>query len=273
MPQATRRLSRHVLSLLMALAGAGGHCHRAAAQPGYFAKAPVTGETDLDWAYPLVGHSPVDPPRELLAGYRSEATRYEFFAPAQSGAAPLLIFVSPKDRPVGWMFFEETCRTRGILFAGLHDMGNGRPAAHRVRAVLDVLSDLRERFPVDPDRTYLAGFSGGAQVACVTALALPEYFGGVLCFGHASRPPQEPWLLDRVRGRLSMAIICGARDQAATLAENVYVPLWEGVGARVRLEVVRGMGHTMPAPGVCDAALAWAEEGAAARRAWADAHP
>jgi len=37
--------------------------------------------------------------------------------------------------------------------------------------------------PIDPDRTYLSGFSGGGRMACGIAFALPEHFGGVLPLG------------------------------------------------------------------------------------------
>jgi dienelactone hydrolase len=248
----------------------------ARAQAAYVAKARVRAETRLDWAYPLTGKSQSNPPEGVLEGYRSAAQSYEFHGPdigADGGPLPLVIFVSPSDRPVGWRFMEPVCRAEGIVFAGLHDMGNGKPRAQRIRAVLDVLDDVRDRLSIDPDRTYLAGFSGGADVACATAFALPEYLGGVVCIGHAPRPPEAPWLLRRVCDRLSLAIICGDHDPATPMVKDLLGPWWDGAGARLEQVTLEDHGHTMPGPNVFAAAFAWIDDGAAARRELARAYP
>jgi pimeloyl-ACP methyl ester carboxylesterase len=142
-----------------------------------------------------------------------------------------------------------------------------------VRAVLDVLDELRERFNIDPDRTYLSGFSGGGQIACAVALALPEYFGGVVCIGHAPPPPQLPWHVDRARQRLSMAILNGENDSTTPLVEDLYGPWWQGVGIRTAPITVNGIGHTMPEARLIEQAYQWLEEGLADRRAKAAARP
>jgi predicted esterase len=238
-------------------------------------KVAVSGQTRLDWVYPLLGNSPSEPPPGLLAKYASTGQSYEFFGPVDDpgGRLPLVIFVSPSDRSIGWQFWESTCRGGGVLFAGLRDMGNGRTVAQRVRATLDVLDDLRDRYEIDPDRTYLAGFSGGGHIACVVATALPEYFGGVVCVGHAPPPPQAPWQLDRVRQRLSVAILCGENDPATPLMEDLYGPWWRGAGVRVAPITVDDIGHTMPDAPLFEQAFAWMEDALSDRRAKAALRP
>jgi len=39
---------------------------------------------------------------------------------------------------------------------------------------------MMQRYPIDPDRVYIGGFSGGSRVAMKTALAYPDLFRGVL---------------------------------------------------------------------------------------------
>ena len=39
--------------------------------------------------------------------------------------------------------------------------------------VLDVLDDVRHNVLIDPDRTYIAGISGGGRIACIVGFALP----------------------------------------------------------------------------------------------------
>lgn len=254
---------------------ASGARESSAQDAAYGPKVRVARETRLDWVYPLLDRSPAEPPAGLLADYHGEAQSYEFFGPSHDvgGTHPLVIFVSPQDRPVGWPFWEPTCRAHGVLFAGVRDMGNGKPLAHRVRAVLDVLDDVRDRFDVDPDRTYLAGFSGGAHVACVTALHLPEYFGGIVCLGHAPQPPTEPWLLERIRQRLSVAIVCGDREPAGPLVEDLFGPWWETARVRVEPVILRRHGHTMPDAEVMESAFEWIEAGVGQRRETAKKYP
>lgn len=245
-------------------------------QGSYQAKLRVGADTRLDWAYPLTGKSQATTGPEWLGDYRSAAQAYEFFGPAEGAAGgplPLVIFISPSDRPVGWSFWEPVCRARGVLFAGLHEMGNGKPIAQRVRAVLDVLDDVRDRYSIDPDRTYVAGFSGGAHIACTVAFALPEYFGGVVCVGHAPQPPDAPWLLERVRDRLSLAIICGDHDPAAPLIEDFLGPFWDGAGTRVEQVILENHGHTMPDSDLFASAFEWIDAGAAQRREAARPRP
>jgi len=178
----------------------------------------------------------------------------------------LFPFVSPTNRPVGWQVWGPTATRERVMFAGLRGMGNGRPPAQRVRAVLDVLDDVRRNYPVDPDRTYLSGYSGGADIACTTAFALPEYFGGVISLGHAPQLPSTPWQTEFVARRLSLAIINGTGDPAMPLVDLLYEPWWRGVGTRVSAVSVRGLGHSLPKPEPVFHAYQWLEAGLPTRR-------
>ncbi len=241
---------------------------------------PVTGlkvaeESRLDWKFPLLGSSPVEAPAALSEGYLSRAQKYNLYAPPENSPGPnsLVIFVSHADRPVGQLLCEPTCAAHGVLLAELIDQGNGKPLAHRVRAVLDVLDDVRRRYDVDPDRTYLAGYSGGGQVACKVALALPEYFGGVAAFGAAAMPIDREATLLHVRDRLSIAMIVGDHDPVYPLVADYAQPWWQGMGVRAAAQILPHHGHPMPGPDTFEAAFNWLEEGLAQRRAAAKQSP
>ena len=245
------------------------HTPAFAVESWYAATEHVAADTRLDWMYPLLHRSPAEPPPALIANDQSTAQAYDFDGPADAtgGPFPLVIFISPSDRPVGFRLCQPTCRNHGVLFADLIGMGNGKPVARRVRAVLDVLDDIRSRYPIDPDRTYLAGFSGGGHVAATVALHLPEYFGGVASFGHAPMPlPDEP-LLQHIERRLSLAIVVGDREPAGAMTEDYAAPYWAGLGVRTEPLILRRHGHTMPQPEVFERTIAWLEQGAAERRA------
>ena len=51
-------------------------------------------------------------------------------------------------------------------------------AEHNV--VLDVLRDLRRRFPIDSDRVFLSGFAQGGTMAYDVGLSHPDLFAGIL---------------------------------------------------------------------------------------------
>lgn len=228
----------------------------------YIDKVVVEEPTELDWVYAHLGKSP--PAAEVdvaqMTGRGGDFT-YEFYGPVVNARIdpPLVIFVSPQDRPVGWDFWADVCESQGVMFAGIRDAGNGVSEARRVRAVLEVLSDIRRRHGVNPSHTYLAGFSGGAHVAWRVACALPEQFGGVVCIGYAPQPPRSAWQRLRLAERLSVAIINGDRDPAAPWVESLYGPLLEEYGVRTSSETLARQGHNMPPPVVIEDAFKWLE--------------
>ena len=125
----------------------------------------VQEPTRLDWSFVLANQSLAEAPREWLGNYNSTQQRYASFVP-QTPAAPkegrgLVLFISAGNEPAGWKNFEATCRQQGLIFASPHGAGNGTSMPQRVRLILDVLDDVRRREPIDPDRTYISGFSGG----------------------------------------------------------------------------------------------------------------
>jgi pimeloyl-ACP methyl ester carboxylesterase len=131
--------------------------------------------------------------------------------------------------------------------------------------VLDVLDDIGRRTPVDPDRTYLAGFSGGARVACAVTFALPEYFGGAIGVCGAEDLREESWLRQRVCDRLSVALITGEQDFNRGELERLREPMLSEVGVRTKVWTVEKMGHAIPDSQAALAVLKWLDEGAADR--------
>ena len=71
---------------------------------------------------------------------------------------PLIIFVSPKGKAIGWKHWEPVCRRHGIVYAGPNGTFKGSSDTLRIRVTMDVLGDVRRRYPIDPDRTYIAGY-------------------------------------------------------------------------------------------------------------------
>jgi pimeloyl-ACP methyl ester carboxylesterase len=263
--------------LIFGLALVGADRAIAAALPlGYHAKVAVSAPTRLDWTFVLTNRSLASPPADWLGDYHSKRQSYELFVPPRRDARkllPAIVFISPGNEPMGWKHFENVCKQRGILFAGPRGAGNDCPPKKRVRLVLDVLDDVRRNYPTDPDRTYLAGFSGGGRIACAIAFTLPEYVGGVMpiCAGGELRG--ESWLRQRVRERLGVALLTGEKDFNRAEVERLRGPLLQGVGVTARVWVRPGMGHDVPSEKTLLEAIRWLDESAPRRQEAAKRDP
>ena len=259
----------------IAMSGSVARCVGAEKARGYRAKQRVAGPTRLDWTFPVARRSIGDLPDGYLPDYKSKAQSYELFVPTRYNKRrkyPAVIFVSPSPKAMGFQFWNQTCRKNEILFAGPHRAGNRCPASKRFRIVLDVLDDLIREYNIDPDRTYIVGFSGGARIACLIAFSLPEHFGGVIpiCAGH--QLPRESWLRQRVIDRISVVNITGKTDFSRSEVERRHHPLFAAMGIRSQLRVIE-MGHEMPNSAVLNRAYRWLEEGVEQRRQLAERYP
>jgi pimeloyl-ACP methyl ester carboxylesterase len=243
--------------------------HAADAPRGYQQKATVSAPTRLDWVFALANQSPASAPPQWLAGYDSAGQEYELFAPPSAGAKkthPVILFISPSNQPSGWNQLQAVCKQMGIIFASPYGAGNDCPSPKRVRIVLDVLDDLRRKYPTDPDRTYLAGFSGGGRIACSVAFALPEYFGGILPICASGELREESWLRERVINRLSVALITGETDFNRSEVERLNGPLLTEVGVRTKVWTVPKLGHGIPDAKTLAEAVDWLEKAAPDRK-------
>jgi predicted esterase len=254
--------------------GAGGlllvGCWLAAAEPpkaGFLPKVPVRVPTRLDWEFVAGSIGPEE--TRLPAAYESARQCYQLFVPPgykPNRAWPLVLFLSPGDAPLGWRSWQKLCEDNDLFFCSAYGAGNNVAPGWRIRLVLDVLDDVRRRYRIRPEETYLAGFGGSARLACTLAFCLPEYFGGVVAVCGGSPPHGLDYLRHRARDRLSIALVAGANDPDRRESEIYLAPLLDDLGVRTRLWVVPRMGHEMPPADVLAEAYAWLESDLARRR-------
>ncbi|MEO1996974.1 MAG: hypothetical protein ABGZ17_17035 [Planctomycetaceae bacterium] len=243
---------------------------------GFVDQAQVSGETRLDWIFSIANQSPAQVPDGLLDNYDSSGQTYQRFVPENyrdDKTWPVLLYVSPGKRGSGWNVWKSVCQRHGVLFVGPHNAGNNCPGPRRARIVLDALDDMRRNYRTDPDRTYIAGFSGGGRVACQMAFALPELFGGVVPLCAAGELRSESWLRQRVIDRISLALVTGENDFNRGEVERFRGPLLSEVGVRTRVWVVPGLGHRPAGPQTLEQVFQWLETATAARQNLAKQHP
>jgi hypothetical protein len=243
---------------------------------GYQKRVTVGAPTRLDWTFVLSNRSLAEPPADWLGDYDSKKQQYDLFVPpgyTPKKSYPVILFITAAREAGGWDRFEQICKQQGIIFAAPHDAGNDVPPKKRTRIVLDVLDDVRRTYNTDPDRTYLAGISGGARMANAIAFALPEYFGGVLSLVAGGELRDEPWLRQRVIDRLSAALVTGENDFNRAEVERLRGPYLKEVGVRTRVWMVPKMGHEMPRTALLAEALQWLEDGLKQRQGLAKRYP
>ena len=248
----------------------------AAPLPGYHAKIAVATPTRLDWTFTLSNRSLVEPPADWTPDYDATKQTYELFVPPRKdpkAALPVILFVSPSNAPMGWKSFEKICKEQGFLFIGPHGAGNDCPPRKRVRIVLDALDDVRRNFPVDADRTYITGFSGGGRIACIVAFALPDLFGGAMPICASGDLREESWLRHRVMDRLSVALLTGQNDFNRGEVERLRGPYLTAVGVRTKVWTQPNLGHGVPGDKTLAEALKWLDEGLTKRQELAKSYP
>lgn len=147
--------------------------------------------------------------------------RFAVFVPSHSRASGfgLLVFVPPWENamlPRGWA---EILERHGVIFVTAANSGNAANVLDR-REPLALLAvhNITQRFRVDPDRTYIGGFSGGSRIALRLALGFPDLFRGALLnagsdpIGDAQTPLPPPELFALFQEKTRIVYISGQND-------------------------------------------------------------
>lgn len=174
----------------------------------------------------------------------------------------LLVFIPPWDDerlPSGWT---SVLDRYGMIFVSAEGSGNAaNPLARREPLALLAAQNLMKRYPVDPERIYIGGFSGGSRIAMRLALAYPDLFRGALLNAGGDPigdsvvplPPQDLMHLFQTRSRLVYAT--GGLDTVNLDKDS------ESIGSMnawcvfdIASETLTGRGHqVMDAAGLSDA--------------------
>lgn len=148
-------------------------------------------------------------------------------APPPGGYA-LLAFVPPwpeASLPRGWAAVLDR---QGVIFVSAARSGNEESVlARREPLALLGAHNIMQRYPVDPERIYVGGFSGGARVAMRLALAYPDLFRGAFLnagsdpIGSADIPLPPRELFERFQSSTRLVYLTGERDDAHVADDSV----------------------------------------------------
>jgi pimeloyl-ACP methyl ester carboxylesterase len=216
----------------------------------------VRQPTRLDWEFVNRAET------RLPGNYDSRKQRYQLFVPhnySNKRAWPLILFLSPGDDPVGWRVWRAPCESAGFLFAAPFGVGRACPQAQRIRSVLDVWDDIRSMYRIDADRTYLVGLDAGATLACQIAFALPEHTAGVVAMGGEVPLPEMPYLRNKLKDRLSVALVSGKIGSSRLTHERYIAPLLRDLGIRSRVWLTDSPPRLAPVETLSEVAV-WLED-------------
>jgi hypothetical protein len=170
-----------------------------------------------------------------------------------AGGYGLLVFIPPWDEgriPSGW---GPVLDRYGMIFVSALKSGNSETTLGR-REPLAILAahNVAKRYPVDPARVFVGGFSGGSRVAMRTALAYPDVFRGALLesgsdpIGTRDVPFPSRQLYDLFRRNSRIVYVTGALDEAnLDLDSSSYGSMRKWCVSNVSAREIPSLGHAV----------------------------
>ena len=194
----------------------------------------------------------------------------------------LLVFVSPGPQGMVGSRHHTTEQYRAFLerhrliHVGCNASGNDRPPADRLELAMTAVTNLTAAYAIDDGRVYVAGFSGGAKMACIAGRFAPEVFDGVVAVGGAGFHRNTPAVGVRGLYRADMALGRAAERDSRRVpyvfvtgpGDGNHGPVlafdaqYRRAGYRTLLIDVPGLGHEMPGIDAWDRAVAFVEQDA-----------
>ena len=108
---------------------------------------------------------------------------FSVYVPARRPAQGfgLLVFIPPwqdSRLPAGWASLLDEV---GVIFVSAAKSGNEENVlGRRIPLALLAAANIKQRYAIDEQRIYIAGFSGGSRIALRTALSYPDLFRGAI---------------------------------------------------------------------------------------------
>lgn len=96
--------------------------------------------------------------------------------------------------------YNDVLDEKNLIWAGVIGAGDKKPLNERMMRVLVTPTFLARDYVLDPERVFVGGTSGGAQVAAILATSKPQMFkGGLFIGGALSWKDKEPAGIEQVR--------------------------------------------------------------------------
>ena len=213
---------------------------------------------------------------DLTRSIDDERMRVRLPARSEDDVLPgILVWVSPTPNGAIPQIFHNACDELNLIAVGVDHNGNQRSLTDRLQVHLDSITTIQSHYLTDPRRVYITGMSGGGRCSTILQLAFPDIFmGAVPIVGMDSYhraptgKPNEYWpeRLARPGARWfrmlkerRIAGITGSMDfNEPEMSIRTEQMLDDNLD--IRLDVIEGMGHTMPSAEQFADALQWVDQ-------------
>lgn len=194
--------------------------------------------------------------------------RFDIFVPRRpppTRGYGLLVWIPPQDAyraPMDWM---PALEAHGMIYVSPRDAGNEEIVFdQRMPLALHAAHGISVQYPVDPERVYVGGFSGGSRTALRLALAYPDVFRGALLnagsdvLGGERLTPPPADLMRTFQARSRLVYVTGAHDLPNRRADAAsQASMRDFCVAHVHRHSMGSRGHATPDRRTFLKVLAW----------------
>ena len=172
--------------------------------------------------------------------------------------AGVIVFLSPSERWGGSKkIYNPVLDRYNVIWAGITGAGDKQPVNERMMKAIMTPTMLAQQYALDPQRVFIGGFSGGAQVAMILSTGKPELFrGGLFVGGAVFWDENVPPKLEQIQ-RNRFVFVTGSNDPAQNTVRRTAIAYKDAGVTESRLIVMPNQRQEMPGPKTLEDAIAW----------------
>jgi len=173
--------------------------------------------------------------------------------PPGAGPHGVLVFVHPANNAQPMAGWPEALDRRDLVYIAADGFGNDKPGNQRALVALLALKHLSRTLPLDTERRYVGGMSGGGKMASQVLARFPSFFDGALCIvgaDYVSPGARQPAMAGK-----RVVFVTGDKDFNHFDVLAVYKRFVADGVAVPHLMDIHGFGHEYPDAAQLDTAL------------------
>ena len=172
--------------------------------------------------------------------------------------AGVIVFLSPSERWGGSKkIYNPVLDRYNVIWAGITGAGDQQPVNERLMKAIMTPTMLAQQYALDPERVFIGGFSGGAQVAMILSTGKPELFrGGLFVGGAVFWEENVPPKLEQIK-RNRFVFLTGSNDPALNTVRRTAVGYKDAGVTGALLVVMPNERQEMPGPKYLEQSVLW----------------
>ena len=160
--------------------------------------------------------------RETLVSNNKKRTYYLLVPASISAPAPLIVLLHGSNRNGESLTdkWKDLAIKEGFVIVAPDSGGEGWSSPRDgPQFLLELVEELKSKYPINPKRIYLFGHSAGAVFALVMSMYESEFFAATAIHAGAFRSREELQTINSATRKIPIAIWVGTRDQFFPLTD------------------------------------------------------